>query len=42
MSSPDLDERAILEFARITGVDEALAHFHLQDYDYDLQVSIHK
>uniref|UniRef100_A0A7E4VKJ9 Endo/exonuclease/phosphatase domain-containing protein n=1 Tax=Panagrellus redivivus TaxID=6233 RepID=A0A7E4VKJ9_PANRE len=33
----DPAEEAIEEFAAITGVDEALAHFFLQDYDFELQ-----
>jgi exonuclease III len=35
--SADPAEQAIQEFARITGVDEGLAHFFLQDYDFQLQ-----
>lgn len=39
MSSNDEAEKAIEEFAKITGVNEALSHFFLQEYDYNLQVS---
>lgn len=30
--------KAIQDFAQITGVDEGLAHFFLQDFDFDLEV----
>jgi tyrosyl-DNA phosphodiesterase 2 len=33
----DPAEKAIQDFARITGVDEGLAHFFLQDYDFELE-----
>uniref|UniRef100_A0A914Y4C6 Endonuclease/exonuclease/phosphatase domain-containing protein n=1 Tax=Panagrolaimus superbus TaxID=310955 RepID=A0A914Y4C6_9BILA len=35
--SQDPAEKAIQDFARITGVNEALAHFFLQDFDFQLE-----
>ena len=39
MAQEDPAILAIQEFAKITDVDEGFAHFILQDYDFDLQVS---
>uniref|UniRef100_A0AC34FG56 Endonuclease/exonuclease/phosphatase domain-containing protein n=1 Tax=Panagrolaimus sp. ES5 TaxID=591445 RepID=A0AC34FG56_9BILA len=36
-NSQDPAEKAIQDFARITGVNEALAHFFLQDFDFQLE-----
>lgn len=33
-------EEAIRKFAEITNTDEALAHFYLQDFNYDLDVRV--
>lgn len=31
-------EAAIRRFAEITGTDEALAHFYLQDFNFEVEV----